>query len=133
MHSVEKWKTYSDWKKFRQINYLVISLANPLLPRNFCQKCVRVFFFTSALTESSRFSIMKILNLPYYLVHHELFLWDLIWIVVPIVNWNSMNLIRIVFNAKVASSDEFSRKNALFWRNFTLKLRKPKKPKKYGF
>ena len=32
-------------KKFRQINYLVISLVKPLLSRNFCQKCVRVNFW----------------------------------------------------------------------------------------
>ena len=31
-------------KKFRQINYLVISLVKPLLSRNFCQKYVRVIF-----------------------------------------------------------------------------------------
>ena len=29
-------------KKFRQINYLVISLVKPLLSQNFFQKCVRV-------------------------------------------------------------------------------------------
>ena len=31
-------------KKFRQINYLVISLVKPLLSRDFRQKCVRVNF-----------------------------------------------------------------------------------------
>ena len=31
-------------EKFRQINYLVISLVKPLLSRNFCLKCVRVNF-----------------------------------------------------------------------------------------
>ena len=31
-------------KKFRQINYLVISLVKPLLSRNFCQKSVRENF-----------------------------------------------------------------------------------------
>ena len=43
-HSVEKWKLYSHWKKFRQINYLVILLVKPLLSRNFYQKRVRVNF-----------------------------------------------------------------------------------------
>ena len=32
------------WKKFRQINSLVISLVKALLSRNFCQNCVRVNF-----------------------------------------------------------------------------------------
>ena len=31
----------SQKKIFRQINYLVTYLVNPLLSRNFCQKCVR--------------------------------------------------------------------------------------------
>ena len=38
--SVEKLNVLSLKKKFRQINYLVIPLVNPLLSRNFCQKCV---------------------------------------------------------------------------------------------
>ena len=29
-------------EKFRQINYLVISLVKPLLSRNLCQKCVGI-------------------------------------------------------------------------------------------
>ena len=43
-HSVEKWKKFSHWKKFRQINYLAIALVKPLLSLNFCQKCVRMNF-----------------------------------------------------------------------------------------
>ena len=31
-----------DYRFFRQINYLVISLVKPLLSRNFCEKCVRL-------------------------------------------------------------------------------------------
>ena len=42
-HSVEKRneKFSLTEKKFRQINYLVISLVKPLLSRNFCEKSVR--------------------------------------------------------------------------------------------
>ena len=36
-------KIYSHQKKFRQINYLVISLVKPLFSRNFCQKSVSKF------------------------------------------------------------------------------------------
>ena len=43
-HSVEKGKNYSHQKIFRQINSLVIPLVKPLLSRNFCQKCVIVYF-----------------------------------------------------------------------------------------
>ena len=40
-HSVEKREIHSNWK-FREINSLVTSLVQPLLSRNFCQKCVTV-------------------------------------------------------------------------------------------
>ena len=44
-HSVEKWKISPHRKrKFRQINYLLISLVRPSLSRNFCQQSVRVNF-----------------------------------------------------------------------------------------
>ena len=39
--SVEKRDILSHQKKFRQINSLVTYLVNPLLSRNFYQKCVR--------------------------------------------------------------------------------------------
>ena len=43
IHTVEKGKIFSNRKKkIRQINYLAISLVEPLLSRNFCQKSVRV-------------------------------------------------------------------------------------------
>ena len=37
-------KILSPRKKFRQIDYLVISLVKPLISRNFCQKSLRVNF-----------------------------------------------------------------------------------------
>ena len=37
-------KFFLTQKKFRQINYLVISLVKPLLSRNFCEKSVRENF-----------------------------------------------------------------------------------------
>ena len=37
-HGMEKREILSHWKKFRQINHLVISLVKPLLSRNFCEK-----------------------------------------------------------------------------------------------
>ena len=40
-HSVEKPRNSLSPKKFRQINSLVTYLVNPLLSRNFWQKCVR--------------------------------------------------------------------------------------------
>ena len=42
-HTVRKNEKFflSHWKKFRQINYLVISLGKPLFPRNFCENSVR--------------------------------------------------------------------------------------------
>ena len=49
-------------KKFRQINYLVISLVKPLLSRNFCQKSVRENFYTVQLTEywkDEKFSLIE--------------------------------------------------------------------------
>ena len=42
--SVEKREILSHWKKFRQINYSVISLVKPLLSRIFCKKSVRENF-----------------------------------------------------------------------------------------
>ena len=39
LHRVWKDEKFNE-KKFRQINYLLISLVIPLLSRNFCQKCV---------------------------------------------------------------------------------------------
>ena len=51
-------------KKFRQINYLVISLVKPLLSRNFCEKSVRENsgnFHTVALRseENEKFTLTK--------------------------------------------------------------------------
>ena len=42
----EKRELHSQRKKFRQINYLVISLVKLLFPRNFCEKSVRENFCT---------------------------------------------------------------------------------------
>ena len=44
LHSVEKRKILSHSKKFRQINYLVISLVKSLISRNFGGKSVKVNF-----------------------------------------------------------------------------------------
>ena len=40
-HRVEKREILSHQKIFRQINSLVSYLVKPLIPRNFCHKCVR--------------------------------------------------------------------------------------------
>ena len=44
MHSGENQEIYSQRKKNRQINYLVIPLVKPLLSRIFCQNSIRVNF-----------------------------------------------------------------------------------------
>ena len=63
-HTVRKLQKFTlTEKKFRQINYLVISLVKTLLSRNFCQKWVRVNFrsFRTRLTlwKNEKFSLTE--------------------------------------------------------------------------
>ena len=44
LHTVKIAEIYSNRKKYRQINYVEISLAKMLFSRNFCQKSVKVNF-----------------------------------------------------------------------------------------
>ena len=75
-------------KIFRQINYLVISLANALVSRNFCQKCVRDNFCNfhtvlSTILKNEKLSLIekifrqiKSLNIIKYIAScyfHEMF------------------------------------------------------------
>ena len=68
MHSVEKF-TLTE-KKFRQINYLVITLVKPVLSRNFLQKCVR------GVTENFRHfhTVNRIILLMYTFLTKQRFL-----------------------------------------------------------
>ena len=58
MHTLWKLQKFSlTEKKFRQINYLVISLVKPLLSRNLCQKSVRVNFCNFYTVMAMNFSL----------------------------------------------------------------------------
>ena len=92
IHTVEITEIYSHWKKFRQLNYLVIYLAKMLLSRNFCHKRVRVnflYFQTLPLCEANRnYGILPVLlqkfrqirgvvsRVPGVLVHPQFLIWS---------------------------------------------------------
>ena len=65
-HTVWKLQKYTlIEKKFRQINYLVISVMKKILSRNFCQKRVRVNFCTFH-TVPQIISSVKNQHLPFH-------------------------------------------------------------------
>ena len=49
-------------ENFRQINYLVISLVNPLFSRNFCQNCLRENCRNHTVTLCSRLANFKTIS-----------------------------------------------------------------------